>query len=584
MRHLMSLLQALRLCHARPLVLAYLCLMCGAARLAVAQEATQPAAPNANQAASPSPQPRARRIRARKSVETKSGSQVSITAEGGAIKDYLSYRSGERFYVVLPKADAEAVGNAAASGRGFEDAQVQKRGQDVVLSFKLQPGATARVAQQGKNLAVVFDAPATNSQGTNSAPASSGPPRAAGTNLPSDRQETRFENEGATPTRRDSAPILKRETAPPLGGPVSAGIANEPLAPPATAEAAPAAAPLPQASLPPQPLAQPSAGATNPPVAANASPPARSTMNRFWPLLVGILALIVVGLMIFMRRRGQQMRAPFAPPTPHTPVSSPAKTPDTVSMPVEAVRVPVAGRSIAPAEETPAVAFSRAPVNGNKNDERPAPPVPAERLTLVRPPLENSPVRLASSAAMIQPPRDGHKSNGTNAAHTDGATVRANGAADSFAELCAGFDDEGAEARNATARALYRFGNDPAESFSRAMREADTPRRRRISQSISASGLAAGALSDLRHDGDKSFAAFSLLFLMAKAGEFAPLLQVVEKHEDEAVRLSVVKLLGLCVGQPDVLVSLRRIALRATLPPPVQTAVMEAIYQLNKTR
>jgi hypothetical protein len=95
------------------------------------------------------------------------------------------------------------------------------------------------------------------------------------------------------------------------------------------------------------------------------------------------------------------------------------------------------------------------------------------------------------------------------------------------------------------------------------------------------SGLAEEAIQDLVGEGrEKTYDAFSLLFLMARAGEVQRLLQTVEKHADVNVRLSVVKLLTFC-DQPDIIPAFRRLAVRGALPTEVRSAVMEAIYQIS---
>jgi uncharacterized repeat protein (TIGR01451 family) len=84
------------------------------------------------------------------------GSVVSIISDSdNLLKDYSAYRSGDRLYVVIPNADASAI-TKSGSGRGYSDIQVQQRGRDVVLSFRVQPGATARVAQSFNRLNVIF--------------------------------------------------------------------------------------------------------------------------------------------------------------------------------------------------------------------------------------------------------------------------------------------------------------------------------------------------------------------------------------------------------------------------------------------
>jgi HEAT repeat protein len=159
-------------------------------------------------------------------------------------------------------------------------------------------------------------------------------------------------------------------------------------------------------------------------------------------------------------------------------------------------------------------------------------------------------------------------------AETDGA----------FQQICAAFDDEATEVRSAAARALYELRSDRAESFTRALREATPERRRHIGVAISSSGLANEAISQLTGESrEKTYEAFSLLFLMAKAGEVQPLIRAIEAHQNSEVRLAVVKLLALS-GQKEILPAFRRLAVRGSLPTEVRSAVMEAIYQISSSQ
>jgi len=143
------------------------------------------------------------------------------------------------------------------------------------------------------------------------------------------------------------------------------------------------------------------------------------------------------------------------------------------------------------------------------------------------------------------------------------------------------FDDPSAEVRNAAARALCSFHSDVAASFTRALREASPERRRRMGAAIAGSGLAANAINNLVGEGrDQTYDAFSILFLMAKAGEVQPLIQAIGKHANVEVRLTASKLLALS-NQSQVLPALRIMAAREPLPPDVHSAVMEAIYLLS---
>ena len=131
-----------------------------------------------------------------------------------------------------------------------------------------------------------------------------------------------------------------------------------------------------------------------------------------------------------------------------------------------------------------------------------------------------------------------------------------------FERICGTFDDPAAEVRNAAAMALYGHSADHAGTFTRALREATPERRRNIGQAIAGSGLATDAIGHLSGESrEKTYDAFSLLFLMAKAGEVHPLVRAVESHPNTEVRLAVVKLLALS-GQNDILPAFRRLAVR----------------------
>ncbi|PYS75499.1 MAG: hypothetical protein DMF66_19530 [Acidobacteria bacterium] len=86
-----------------------------------------------------------------------------------------------------------------------------------------------------------------------------------------------------------------------------------------------------------------------------------------------------------------------------------------------------------------------------------------------------------------------------------------------------------------------------------------------------------------RESREKTYEAFSLLFLMAKAGEVQPLIRAIEGHPNSEVRLAVVKLLALS-GQKEILPAFRRLAVRGSLPTEVRSAVMEAIYQISSSQ
>lgn len=90
--------------------------------------------------------------------DTPEGSRVTITSDV-PLNDYSSYRSGDRFFVIIPGADATHLINAILRGRGFEDVQIQERGNDAVFSFRLQPGTSAHVNEKFNRLEILFTVP-----------------------------------------------------------------------------------------------------------------------------------------------------------------------------------------------------------------------------------------------------------------------------------------------------------------------------------------------------------------------------------------------------------------------------------------
>jgi hypothetical protein len=155
------------------------------------------------------------------------------------------------------------------------------------------------------------------------------------------------------------------------------------------------------------------------------------------------------------------------------------------------------------------------------------------------------------------------------------------GGEEAFQQVSAAFDDHSVDVRNAAARAMSELQEDRAAAFTRALRDANPERRRRIGSAIASSGLANEAIRNLTGESrDKTYDAFSLLFLMSKAGELQPLMRAIEEHANIEVRLAVIKLLALS-GQPDILPAFRRMAVRGSLPPDVRSAIMEAIYQIT---
>ncbi|HZB46930.1 MAG TPA: hypothetical protein VE360_16855, partial [Pyrinomonadaceae bacterium] len=264
------------------------------------------------------------------------GSRQTIKSDN-PLNDYSAYRSGDRFNVIIPNADANAMGKGGA-GRGYTDMQVQQRGNDVVLSYKLQPGAKPRVEQKFNRLDVVFETPEGGAQPAATRPAQS--PAAPATNdaRAADARRNQTANRtaqtpapssttGASSSRTPNAvtqpanppqPATRQQqtaAAPSTPGP-------QPGATAATTTNAPADAPQSAAAAPPEQLQLAQAGApeTSAPATRTSAPATTAvpgpsfgaTLLRNWPLaLIG--ALLVVGLFFAARRSSATSRTPHAP-------------------------------------------------------------------------------------------------------------------------------------------------------------------------------------------------------------------------------------------------------------------------------
>jgi len=217
------------------------------------------------------------------------GSRVTVVSDSPLI-DYEAFRRGNRFYVKIPLADLSA---AAPHFRadGFEDVQIQKVGDSQIVSFKLQPGATARVDQRGNRLDVVFSAANRIPLNADNPPGDRGPDVAGP--VPSDSAASRVRT--AKTNKADDSHLTTANLA--------------------TASASPSSSPSsilsPETSTPYQPLS-----ATTP-IAQSISSPASSSSGSAASLnwrsrlaaatLLGALILLgLIVILVFVRRRRQE--------------------------------------------------------------------------------------------------------------------------------------------------------------------------------------------------------------------------------------------------------------------------------------
>jgi hypothetical protein len=102
-----------------------------------------------------------------RSADSSEGSRVSISSDQ-ALTDYEAYRRGDKFYVKIPAADVPRA--EAVRGRGFADVTAQRNGSSTTLAFRLHPGSTAHVQQNGNRLDVVIAVAGSNTPSESSRP------------------------------------------------------------------------------------------------------------------------------------------------------------------------------------------------------------------------------------------------------------------------------------------------------------------------------------------------------------------------------------------------------------------------------
>src|SRR5215831_2000849 len=160
-----------------PSALSLACLALLTVSIVVAQDRTTPGQSNSTSTSPP-------HVATVRSSQSSEGSRVAITSDQ-SLNNYEAYRRGDRFYVKIPAADVSRA--ESARGRGFADVKSQRSGDSTVLSFRLDPGASAHVEQRGNNLDVVVSVPGGTSynaaaNGDNSRPAISDPSRGGDVN------------------------------------------------------------------------------------------------------------------------------------------------------------------------------------------------------------------------------------------------------------------------------------------------------------------------------------------------------------------------------------------------------------------
>lgn len=147
-----------------------------------------------------------------------------------------------------------------------------------------------------------------------------------------------------------------------------------------------------------------------------------------------------------------------------------------------------------------------------------------------------------------------------------------------FERMAQLLDDPSAPVREKAVRDLYELDPDQAATLvNDALRDGSPEERRRIGSALADSGLLYEAIDDLMAaNHEHCYSAFSLLFLVAKAGVVEPLISVIEKNPSLELSLAVIRLLA-SSGEPDVGPTLERLAADNSFAPELRSALAEAV-------
>ena len=151
-----------------------------------------------------------------------------------------------------------------------------------------------------------------------------------------------------------------------------------------------------------------------------------------------------------------------------------------------------------------------------------------------------------------------------------------------FDQIAGLLDDPSPSVREKAVRDLYEMDPDQAATLvNDALRDGSPEERRRIGSALADSGLLYEAIDDLMAENHENcYSAFSLLFLVAKAGVVEPLGSVIEKHPSLDLSLAVIRLLA-SSGEPEVASTLERLAANTALAPELRSAAAESIPQFR---
>jgi HEAT repeat protein len=153
-----------------------------------------------------------------------------------------------------------------------------------------------------------------------------------------------------------------------------------------------------------------------------------------------------------------------------------------------------------------------------------------------------------------------------------------------FPAVLIGMADDSREVRASAARSLSRLSFDRADAYVRVLETCDEETVQNVAKACIQSGIVSQNLDRLvNSDHRQAYETFSLICLLTQANMNEPVLEAIFGHSNADVRLKVVHLLA-CTGHAAVYSQLRELAVRDSMREEVKTALLEAMYKLEKSK
>ena len=138
--------------------------------------------------------------------------------------------------------------------------------------------------------------------------------------------------------------------------------------------------------------------------------------------------------------------------------------------------------------------------------------------------------------------------------------------------------------RAAAARTLSSLHFDRTEAYIRLLETADESTLQTVARACIKTGIVAQMVDRLAsEDRRQAQEAFVLFSVLAKAGEFQSILDVIQNHQDIQVRLYAVRVLN-ANAKSDISSQLRDLVAIEGVPEDVRTALLEVLYKLDKNQ